>query len=225
MSWFFNFYKSSIGKKTVMAITGVALFGFVLGHMIGNLKLYLGAEAMDGYAVFLRELGHPGLPEGGALWVARIGLLLAVILHIDSATRLTIMNRKARTVSYEEKHLAAGKYAARTMRWGGIIVALFIVFHILDLTTGHLNPAFEHGAVYNNLVASFSRWWVSLFYIVANIALGFHLYHGLWSMFQSLGLNHRKFNSWRRDFATAFAVLITLGNISFPLAVMMGVVK
>ena len=211
-----------------MAVTGIILFGFVLGHMIGNLKLYFGMHegrfALDVYGEWLRSIGVPGLPEGGALWIARLVLLTSVIFHIDSSIRLTLMNRRAREVGYESRRTVAGKYAARTMRWGGIIVALFIIFHILDLTTGQLNPSFEEGAVHHNLIASLSRPLVSAFYILANLALGAHLYHGLWSLFQSLGLNHRKFNDWRRVLAIAFAVIVTLGNLSFPLAVLMGVV-
>lgn len=229
MSWLLNFYSSTLGKKAVMAITGIILFGFVLVHMIGNLKLYFGMHAgryaLDVYGEWLRGIGVPGLPEGGALWIARIVLLAAVIFHIDSAVRLTLANRRARPVDYETRRTVAGKYAARTMRWGGVIIALFVVFHILDLTTGQVNPAFEEGAVHQNLIASLSRPLVSAFYILANLALGLHLYHGLWSMFQSLGLNHRKFNDWRRVFAIAFAVIVTIGNLSFPLAVLMGVAK
>lgn len=225
MSWIINFYRSAVGKKVVMAVTGIILFGFVFGHMLGNLKLYFGPEKLNEYGVWLRTLGTPAFPNELLLWIARIVLLGAVILHIDAATRLTIMNRKARPKDYESRKSVAATYAARTMRWGGVIVLLFVIFHILDFTTGNVNPDFVEGNVYHNVIASFSRWWVSAFYVIANIALGFHLYHGLWSMFQSLGWNHPYFNPWRREFATLFAVVITLGNVSFPLAVLSGIVQ
>ena len=225
MTWFVDFYRSAIGKKAVMASTGIVLFGFVVGHMAGNLKLYLGAEAINHYGEWLRELGTPALPPSGALWIARIVLLASVVLHIHSATMLTLMNRRAKPIDSAQIDLQNASYASRTMRWGGVIVLMFIVYHLLDLTFGVTNPAFKQGEVYANIVASFSRWWIAGFYIVANFALGFHLHHGLWSMFQSLGWNHPKFNKWRREFATAFAVFITVGNISFPLSVLLGVVK
>jgi succinate dehydrogenase / fumarate reductase cytochrome b subunit len=225
MSWILSFYRSAIGKKIVMAVTGIILFGFVVGHLLGNLKLYFGPEKLNEYGSWLRTLGAPAFPNELLLWIARIILLVAVILHIDAATRLTIMNRRARPDDYQLHDRVASTYASRTMRWGGVIVAVFIIYHLLDFTFGTVNPGFEHGNIYRNVVASFSNVWVSLFYIVANVLLGLHLYHGLWSMFQSLGLNNPKFNHWRRHFATAFAAIITAGNVSFPLAVLAGMVK
>jgi succinate dehydrogenase / fumarate reductase cytochrome b subunit len=225
MSWALSFYRSAIGKKIVMALTGILLFGFVLGHFLGNLKLYFGAEALNQYGVWLRTLGYPAFPNELLLWMARIILLAALGLHIDAATRLTIMNKQARPRDYAMREAVAASYASRTMRWGGVIVLLFIIYHLLDFTFGTVNPGFEEGNIYRNVVASFSNVWVSALYIVGNVALGMHLYHGLWSMFQSLGLNNPKFNEWRRYFATAFAVLITAGNVSFPLAVLAGWVK
>lgn len=225
MSWLLNFYRSAVGKKIVMAVTGLALFGFVVGHLVGNLKLYFGAEKLDAYGVWLRELGGAALPHETLLWIARIGLLIAVILHIDAAVRLTLMNRAARPDGYSFRNNVAASYASRTMRWGGVLILLFIIYHLLDLTFGTVNPGFEHGRIYRNVVASFSNPWVSLFYIVANLALGLHLYHGLWSMFQSLGLNNPRFNHWRQAFASAFAILITAGNLSFPISVMLGWVR
>jgi succinate dehydrogenase / fumarate reductase cytochrome b subunit len=225
MSWFGNFYRSALGKKAVMAVTGIILFGFVLGHMLGNLKLYLGAEAINHYGEWLREIGEPALPHGVALWIARLVLLGAVILHIHAATALTLMNKRARPIGYKKLDSVADRYAAHTMRWGGVIILLFVIYHLLHLTFGSVHPDFIPGDVYHNLVAGFRVWWVSAFYIVANLMLGLHLYHGLWSMFQSMGWNHPRFNSWRRIFATAFAVIITLGNISFPIAVLSGAVS
>jgi succinate dehydrogenase / fumarate reductase cytochrome b subunit len=224
MSWILSFYRSALGKKAVMAVTGIVLFGFVLGHMLGNLKLYMGAEALDHYAVFLREMGYPLLPHGVGLWIARLLLLGAVLLHIHSATVLTLASRAARGVAYEERDTLVASYASRTMRWGGVIIAAFVVYHLLHLTTGAVHPEFQHGAVFRNVVIGFQSWPASTFYIVANLLLGLHLYHGLWSMFQSLGWNHPRFNLWRKRFAQTFAIVVTLGNVSFPIAVLTGFV-
>jgi succinate dehydrogenase / fumarate reductase cytochrome b subunit len=230
MSWFGDFYKSAVGKKAVMAVTGIILFGFVLGHMIGNLKLYEGTDEhgvriINAYGLFLRTVGTPAVPRTGLLWIARTVLLVAVLLHMWAAWQLTLMNRRARPNDYARRDIVHTSYASRTMRWGGVIILLFVIYHLLDLTFGAANPGFVEGDVYHNVVASFSRWWISGFYIVAQVALGFHLYHGLWSLFQSLGWNHPRFNRWRDTFAHAFAWIITLGNISFPLAVLTGLVR
>lgn len=225
MSWFGNFYRSAIGKKAVMAITGIVLFGFVLVHMAGNLKVYMGPEALNHYGVFLREVGGPVLPHGVALWIARLVLIAAVVLHIDAALKLTMMNKRSRPIGYKDRDYVAASYAARTMRWGGVIIVLFVIYHILHFTTGTVHPDFRHGDVYHNFVVGFQNPLASAFYIIANIALGFHLYHGLWSLFQSLGWNHPRFNKWRRTFATAFALIVTLGNLSFPISVLAGIVR
>jgi succinate dehydrogenase / fumarate reductase cytochrome b subunit len=227
MSWFSDFYRSAVGKKAVMAITGIILFGFVLVHMIGNLHLYEGAQYLNDYGRFLRQVGAPAIPPHVALWGARLVLLAAVVLHMWAAWQLTLMNREARPQRYVQRQTVHTSYASRTMRWGGVIILLFVVFHILNLTTGTVHPGgpFIEGDVYNNMVTGFQVWYVSLFYIVAQVALGFHLYHGLWSMFQSLGWSHPRFNLWRNGFAHAFAWIITLANISFPVAVMTGLVR
>jgi succinate dehydrogenase cytochrome b subunit len=225
MSWFSDLTRSAVGKKAVMAVTGIILFGFVLLHMLGNLKVYLGAEHMAEYGSFLRQVGAPALPPNGALWVARLVLLTCVVLHIWAAWSLTRMAQAARPSRYELREKVHTAYASRTMRLGGVIILLFIVYHLLDFTVGTLNPNFHEGRPYENLVASFSVWYVALFYIVANVALGLHLYHGVWSLFQSLGWSHPRFNRWRSWFAHAFAWIITLGNVSFPLAVLTGLIK
>jgi succinate dehydrogenase / fumarate reductase cytochrome b subunit len=220
-----EFYRSALGKKYAMAISGLIMMGYVVAHMLGNLKLYAGAESLDGYAEFLRDILYPILPHGVFLWLVRPILLAALVIHLHAAWVLTRLNRKARPKAYQSKrHYIAVDFAGRTMRWTGIIVLLFIVFHLADLTFGWANPDFVSGDVYNNTVASFQRWPVALIYIVANLALGFHLYHGAWSMFQSLGINKPRFNLWRRWFAVAFAVVVVVGNVSFPLAVMTGVI-
>lgn len=227
MTWLGRFYASAVGKKAVMALTGVILFGFVFFHMVGNMKLYFGPEDMKEYARFLRVVGTPFVPESALLWVARIILLAAVVFHIHAAYALTIMNRRARPIDYHDRDFVSATYAARTMRWGGVIILLFILYHIAHLTFGaRVVPVpFAREDVYHNVVAGFQVPWVSALYIIANLALGLHLYHGVWSMFNSVGLTQPKFNPWRRHFATAFAVIITAGNISFPLAVLAGVVR
>lgn len=219
-------YRSALGKKYVMAITGIVGLGYVLAHMIGNLKLYMGASSINEYGEFLRELGEPIFPRTVVLWGFRFVLIAAVVLHIHAAWSLTRMNRRARLGGYKSRRdYVAASFASRTMRWTGVLVALFIVYHLADLTWGVTNPDFVRGDVYGNIVASFSVWPVALFYIAANLALGLHLYHGAWSMFQSLGINSRRFNPWRRTFAVAFAAVIVIGNVSFPVAVLTGVVS
>ena len=216
-------YRSALGKKYAMAITGLIMMGYVVVHMAGNLKIFLGAEPLNEYAEFLRELLVPLIPHGWLLWILRPILLAALIIHVHAAYALTRLNRKARPDAYRSKRdYIAADFAGRTMRWTGIIVLLFIAFHLLDLTWGYANPDFIPGDVYHNVVASFQRWPVSLLYIVANLALGLHLYHGAWSMFQSLGINRPRFNVWRRWFAVAFAVIIVVGNVSMPVAVLAG---
>lgn len=209
-----------------MAVTGIVLFGFVLVHMLGNLKLYQGPEKINGYAEWLREVGSPVLPHSGLLWIARIVLLGAVLLHVTAATQLTLKNRRARPERYQRRVAIQSNYATRTMRWGGVIIALYVLYHLAHLTWGTAHPSFVAGDVYGNVVAGFKIWWVSAIYIVAQIALGSHLYHGLWSMFQSLGWREPSDpRDWRRRFAQVFAGVITLGNLSFPLAVLAGVVR
>ena len=226
MTRFLALYRSAVGKKAIMAVTGVALFGFVLVHMLGNLKLYQGPEKLNAYAEWLREVGSPALPHEGVLWIARIVLLGAVALHIASATQLTLMNLKARPLDYKGRSTIQATYASRTMRWGGVIIALFVIYHLAHFTWGSVHPDFIVGDVYHNVVAGFRVWWVSALYIVAQIALGFHLSHGLWSMFQSMGWsNPRTQRDWRRTFAVVFAVVVAIGNISFPLAVLAGIVS
>ncbi|MFM7270044.1 MAG: succinate dehydrogenase cytochrome b subunit [Actinomycetes bacterium] len=224
-----QFWRSAVGKKWVMAITGIMLIGFVFGHMVGNLKIYFpahdGVPAINDYAEWLRTIGYPALPETAFLWITRAGLLTAVVLHIGAAVSLTRMNHAARPVKYQSsRDYVAANYAARTMRWTGVIVLAFIIFHLLDLTWGTTNPDFVSGDVYDNVVASFQRVPVAIAYIVANLALAFHLFHGSWSMFQSLGWNNPRWNSARRYFAIGLASIIAIGNVSIPLLIVTGVV-
>jgi len=214
------FLDATIGKKIVMAITGLVLFGFVIVHMIGNLQAYIGPEALNAYAVWLRELLH-----GAGLWIARAVLLAAVVLHIWAAVSLTIENKKARPVGYRQRRWVESTYASRTMVWSGPILALFIVYHLLHLTTGTVHPSFVEGDVYHNFVSGFRVLPVSAFYIIAMLALGLHLYHGAWSMLQTLGLSHPRWNRLRKAFAGTLTAVVVLGNISFPVAVLLGIIR
>jgi succinate dehydrogenase / fumarate reductase, cytochrome b subunit len=217
-----SLYSTSVGKKYVMAISGIVLMAYVLAHMIGNLKLYFGADSLDRYSHWLREVGEPALPREALLWGVRIVLLAALVAHVTAAYQLTLVNRRARPDAYRSKRdYVAADFASRTMRWTGVIVLLFVAFHLLDLTWGPANPDFIDGDPYHNVVASFERIPVALVYVLANLALGVHLYHGAWSLFQSMGW----VRPWRREFAIGFTALLVAGNVSFPLAVMVGVVN
>jgi succinate dehydrogenase / fumarate reductase, cytochrome b subunit len=224
--WPVEFYRSAVGKKWVMAISGLALIGFVFFHALGNLKVYFGAEDFNHYGEWLRSILVPFLPRTVFLWLLRGGLIVAFALHIHAAWSLTRMNSRARGGGYvQDRDWQVATAASRTMRWTGVIVGLFIVFHLADLTWGTANPDFVRGDVYRNFVATFSRPPVAIIYIVANIALGIHLFHGCWSMFQSLGVNNPRWNSWRRSFALGFAALITAMNVMFPISVLTGAVE
>ncbi len=215
------FFGSTVGKKVVMAVTGVFLVVFVIGHMVGNLQIYLGAEALNHYAELLRELVH-----GAFIWVFRAVMLTAVVLHIWAATATTLGSWKARPVGYYKRQTyAESTYASRTMRWGGPILLIFIVYHILHFTTGQAHGDFVAGDVYQNVVSGFSVWWVSAFYIFAMIVLGFHLWHGVWSMLQTLGLSHPSYNGLRKGIAWLVTLAVVLGNISIPVAVLTGSVS
>jgi succinate dehydrogenase / fumarate reductase cytochrome b subunit len=221
-----RFWRSALGKKWIMAVTGIMLLGFVLFHMLGNLKIYLGAAHLDEYAEWLRTIGEPFVPRGVFLWILRIGLIAAFFGHIVSAAQLTRMNHRSRPVKYQSpRDYVAADFASRTMRWTGVIVGLFVIFHLMDLTWGTVNPDWARGHVYANVIHSFQRVPVAIIYIVANIALAIHIFHGAWSMFQSLGLNNPKWNDARRKFAIGFALLIGVANVSFPLLVVTGVVS
>jgi succinate dehydrogenase / fumarate reductase cytochrome b subunit len=224
--WPLEFYRSAIGKKWVMAVTGLMGIGFVVSHMIGNLKVFMGADDLNHYGEFLRELLYPIVPRTVTLWGLRFGLIAAILLHLHAAYSLTKMNHRARPKDYAgDRDYVAATFASRTMRWSGIIVLAFIVFHLLDLTGGTTNPDFVRGDPYNNLVATFERPLVAAFYTLANVLLGIHLFHGTWSMFQSLGINSPRFNGLRKRLAQGIAAVIVLGNVSFPLAVTFGIIE
>jgi succinate dehydrogenase / fumarate reductase cytochrome b subunit len=215
-----EFTRSSVGKKIIMAVTGALLVGFLLAHMIGNLKIFFGAAAFDSYAQWLRDLGAPVIPHGAYLWIQRVVLLAAIAGHIWAATALTIAARRARPVRYAHRPRAQGSYAARTMRWGGIILALFVVYHVLDLTTRHLNPVADPAAAHAAVTAGFSpaRWYVTAFYTLAVVTLGFHLRHGIWSALQTLGVRSS------RAAALAVSSLICVGFLVVPFAATFGVI-
>lgn len=213
-----NFYGSTVGKKAVMAVSGMVLFLFVIGHLIGNLQIYEGPEKLNNYAKFLRSVP-------AALWTVRITLLVMVILHIWSSIQLALLKFDARPVGYVKKKATKSSYASRTMYWSGPIILAFVVYHLLDFTFGTLNPHFEEGNVYANVIASFQLIPVSAFYIVAMLLLCTHLYHGLWSMFQSLGYSHPRYTPVLKRSAAVVAILIAAGNISIPLSVLAGLVR
>lgn len=225
LPWPIAFYRTSVGKKWAMALSGIALMGFVFAHMVGNLKMYLGETPFNHYAEFLRDMGEPIFPRTVLLWGMRLGLIAAFAVHFHAAYSLTMQNRRARVTRYQSpRDYIAASFASRTMRWGGIIILLFLIWHLADLTWGWANPDFVRGEAYHNVSTSLSRVPVTVLYIVANLALGFHLSHGAWSIFQSLGINNPKYNNARRWFARGFAAIVVIGNISFPIAIQMGIV-
>jgi succinate dehydrogenase / fumarate reductase, cytochrome b subunit len=214
-----TFFGSSIGKKVVMAATGLVLYGFVIGHMIGNLQIYLGPKAINDYAEFLQHFLH-----GQGIWLVRAGLLVAVGLHIWAAVMLTLANWSARPVGYREWQAVESTYASRTMVWSGPILAAFILYHLAHFTLGTVHPEFVRGEVYRNVVVGFQNPFVSAFYVLAMLALGLHMYHGFWSMLHTLGLSHPRWNPVRRTASLVLAGIVVLGNVSVPLSVLAGIV-
>jgi succinate dehydrogenase / fumarate reductase, cytochrome b subunit len=218
---------SSVGLKILMAVTGVLLVLFLFAHAAGNLKIFFGGPTFDHYAHWLRTIGSPLLPDQWYLWIQRTGLTVAVIAHIAAATILTRRARKARPVRYAHRPKVQGSYAARTMRWGGVIILLFVVFHILDLTTGTLNPIGDPQHPYANVVADFApgRWYVTLFYTLAIVAVGFHLRHGIYSAARTLGQRTARGERAWKTVAAVLSVLLVAGYLSVPFAVVTGLVK
>jgi succinate dehydrogenase / fumarate reductase cytochrome b subunit len=220
-----RFYEAPIGKKAVMAITGVILFGYVVGHLLGNLQIYSAdRDQVNRYAAFLHDPSRASL-----LWGVRAMLLVAVVLHIIASLQLWSLKRAARPIGYVKKDDVPSAYAARTMMWSGPIVAAFVIFHVLHLTVGSVLPLQELGPnqpdVRANVIAGFQHPVVAGFYIVAMLLLCLHLYHGLWSMFQSVGLSHPRYTPVLKRFAALCAILIAAGNISIPIAVMTGLLQ
>lgn len=215
-----SFTGSTIGRKAVMAVTGVVLFGFVLGHMAGNLQVYLGRESFNAYAELLRHALH-----GAGLWIARAVLLTAVVLHAWAAWLTARTSWAARPVGYRRWTARESTYSSRTMRWGGVLIGLFVVYHLLHFTFGTAHPDFIPTDPYHNFVTGFEQWPVAAVYVAANIVLGFHLRHGVWSMLQTLGLSHPRYKRLAVGAALLFALVVTLGNLSFPIAVLTGVIQ
>ena len=226
--WVLTLYRSTIGKKTIMAVTGLLLVGFVIGHMAGNLQVFIGAAKMNAYASFLKSLGE-------FLWLARIILLVALVLHVLMAWQLTRIKRKARPVDYTRRDPQVSTVASRTMRWGGVLLLVFIVFHILHFTTGTvfpaasspdaMYPAWSHTDVYGNIISAFRTPWVVAFYVVAMLFLMLHLFHGAWSSVRTLGLSKPSSHPLHRRVATVIALAVWLGFSVIPVAVFLGVIR
>ena len=223
-------FASSIGKKFVAAITGLIMFGFLVGHAAGHLKIFTGADAagvphIDHYGQFLKDFGAPALPPMLALWGARVFLLTSVILHVLVVIQLSDKNKKARPVDYVKKKRSAASPAALYMMVTGTLILAFIVLHILHFTAGSFSAVlgeFKHGAVYNNMVHSFSKPWVAIPYMIMMVIIGFHLYHGVWSLFQTLGLDNPDRNALLRAFAMVFAIGVSATFCLIPLSFMFG---
>lgn len=213
--WWLSLYRSTIGKKVIMAVTGLVMAGFLVLHMAGNLQAFDGPARINGYSAFLHGTGE-------LLWVARVVLLVAVVLHIDAAIQLTRIARAARPQDYAERRPQVSTIASRSLRWGGVILAAFIVFHILHMTTGTVHPSFAPGDVYHNLVAGFQIWPVAVFYLVAMAALGLHLYHGVWSSARTLGIARPDPHPLHRPVAVVVAVVVAAGFALIPIAVLAG---
>jgi succinate dehydrogenase / fumarate reductase, cytochrome b subunit len=211
---------TTVGKKAVMAVTGLVLLLYVTVHMLGNLKAFFGAGVLDGYGRWLRTILEPVFGHEGVLWLVRAGLVASVVLHIVTATQLARRAHAARPVAYGYRPRVQGSYAARTMRWGGVIIALFVVYHVLDLTTGTLNPNGVSGQIYANVTADFQHWYVVAVYTIAVLALGFHVRHGIWSAARSLG-----HTGVGHALALGYAIVLTAGFLAVPYAVLFGVLR
>jgi succinate dehydrogenase / fumarate reductase cytochrome b subunit len=215
---------STVGKKAVMAVSGLVMLLYLVVHMFGNLKIFFGPGTFDGYAHWLRTLGEPFLHYGWALWIVRAALVAAVVAHGVCAYQLSRRDLRARPVGYVHTR-ARSSYATRTMRWGGVILALFIVWHILDLTTGTVQRGFEPGHPYHNVVAAFHDWWNNVVYIAAMLALGLHVRHGFWSAAQTLGAGSPTRDRVLKGTANTLALVLTAGFVAVPVGVMTGLVS
>lgn len=213
------FWRSTIGKKVVMAVTGLIGIGFVIGHMSGNLLSFQGAEAMDAYAVWLRELGH-----GAPLWIIRGVLVAAVILHVTAAFQLTRKKQVARPHGYEKLKPQVSTWGARTMRVGGVLLLVWLVYHILHFTIGTAHPQFMHLRPFHNLTTAFTNPVIVVIYLVAMVFLGLHLYHGAWSSLRTLGVNKASVNPLHRSISTILTVIIVLGFSAIPIAIFFGII-
>lgn len=213
-----RFWRSTIGKKVVMAVTGIIGIGFVLAHITGNLLVFKGADAINAYSHFLHG------PGAELLWVARIVLIVAVILHVWASYSLTQQSHAARPVGYVKRVPQASTLASRVMRWGGVFLLIFIVFHILHFTTGTFSPGgvYVEGDVYHNVVQAFHVWWVAAFYMVAMVFLGLHLYHGAWSSARTLSIKGDSPHPLHHRLSVLIALVVWLGFTLVPLGVVLG---
>lgn len=218
-------YSSSIGKKWAMAVAGLVLFGFLVLHLIGNLKLFYGEDKFNHYSEFLRTVGAPIFANGQLLWIIRIVLLAALGVHVVAMIQLWKKSSGARRHGYRKYDPEVFSSVSRSMKWGGIAILAFVVWHILHLTTGTVHTDFVPGNPYHNLVVGFHQWYNDVIYVVGVVAVGMHLYHGLWSVFQTFGWNNVHYNRWRRPFAVFVSLAITLGYLSIPFAVWTGIAK
>lgn len=220
-----HFYRSTVGKKVAMAASGAVLFFWIIAHMLGNLKTFQGPEHINAYAEGLRTFGEPFFGQGQVLWLVRLVLIACVAIHVLAALQLWLVSRAARPVAYHHPPHLELSYASRTLRWGGVILFLYVAYHLMHLTLGTAHPDFRPGDVYHNLVTGFRSWPVAGVYVLAVGALGLHLYHGVWSALQTLGLNHPRYNRYRRVLAAVVAVGLFLGFVSVPVAVLAGVLR
>lgn len=217
-------WDSSVGKKTVMAVSGLIMLLFLVAHAFGDLKVFFGPGQFDAYGHWLRTIGEPVMHYAWTLWVIRTVLVAAVVAHAVSAYQLSRRDLRARPVKYVHRR-AKSSHATRTMRWGGVILGLFVVWHILDLTTGTVHPGFQPGHPYANVVATFSTWYGNVIYIVAMLALGLHVQHGFAAAAQTLGLDGARRVRLVKNLGNVLAVLLTLGFIAVPVGVMTGLVS
>jgi succinate dehydrogenase / fumarate reductase cytochrome b subunit len=215
---------NSVVKKAVMAVSGIIMVLYLIAHVIGNLKAFSGREAFNDYSAWIRTVGNPAVPGETTLWIIRIVLLVAVLAHFWAAISLWRQAKRARPQAYVTKKSVAQSYASRTMRWGGVIVLLFIIWHILDLTTGTVNPDGHDTTPYDRLVASFSNPFVTAFYAIAVILLGMHLRHGIWSATQTLGQSNRRRERTVNAFALVFSTALIAGFLIVPFSVLFGLV-
>jgi succinate dehydrogenase / fumarate reductase cytochrome b subunit len=220
-------YRTSIGKKVIMAASGLVLLLFVIGHMIGNLKAFLSQQELNTYAEFLRRIGEPIFPHTVLLWIIRVIVGAAFLLHVYLAIDLSLHSHRARQQRYAHADRVQANPAPVTMRWGGLAIALFVVFHLAHFTWGWIHPGYKfvRGSVYQNVVGSFNEWWLVVIYLAAMLALSLHLYHGTWSMFQSFGANNRRWDLIIRRTAAAVAVVVFVGYSAVPIGVLVGVIS
>jgi succinate dehydrogenase / fumarate reductase cytochrome b subunit len=214
----FRFYSTTLGKKAIMALTGFILFAFVVGHLIGNLQVFQGPEKLNHYAELLRAVP-------AALWGARLVLLVSLVLHVTASIQLTKLQMDARPDRYHQRRAISSTLSSRTMIWSGLMIFFFVAYHLMHFTFGNAHPDFNPTHVYNNVIIGFQQPLASAFYIAGMILLGMHLHHGIFSMFQTLGLNHPRYSPWFKRFALASAVFVVVGNIAIPVAVLTGMLQ